>query len=98
VNGLLSGPIIKNIIISPANIATNVPAATTPTLTISKSSGLLSGSFLHSDTTKPTYQGVILQKGANAGGWGYFMSAKPKLLNFLGESGAVRVIATASGD
>lgn len=91
-DGLLTGAIIKDITISPTNTVTNIPAAASPTLTIAKPSGLISGSFTHSDGTKPAYQGVIIQKGSQKGGSGYFMSrATP--VNGLGESGAVQVTA-----
>lgn len=91
-DGLLTGPIIKDITISPTNTVTNIPAAPSPTLTIAKSTGLISGTFTHSDGTKPAYQAVIIQKGSQKGGSGYFMSrATP--VNGLGESGAVQVMA-----
>ena len=87
-DGLLSQPISRDITIAP----TNLVSSTSPTLVITKASGLFTGSFTHSDGSKLPYQGVILQKGTKQGGWGYFMSrATP--LDYLGESGAVQVSA-----
>ena len=86
--GLLAAPVSLDITISPTNVVTIAGA----TLVITKASGLFTGSFTHSDGTKPMYQGVILQKGANQGGWGYFMSrATP--LDYLGEGGGVKLSA-----
>jgi hypothetical protein len=91
--GLLSPlPLPYNINISTANLATNAPVAASPTMLITKTTGLITGTFTHSDLTKPKYQGVIIQKGSKQGGWGYFMSrATP--LTYFGESGRVQVQA-----
>ncbi|MEQ1748926.1 MAG: choice-of-anchor D domain-containing protein [Prosthecobacter sp.] len=93
--GLLNPlPAPYSINISTANLVTNAPVAASPTMLITKATGLISGTFIHTDgpTIKPAYQGVIIQKGSKQGGWGYFMSrATP--LNFLGESGKVQVLA-----
>ena len=49
------------------------------------STGEFSGSFTHNkQTDKPTYKGLLLQKGANARGYGWFLSAPMN-----GESGGV---------
>jgi len=91
-SGGLTGTISKDITISTANAVTNVPTAASPTMTIAKATGLISGTFTHSDGTKPAYQGVIIQKGSQVGGSGYFISrATP--VNGLGESGVVEVVA-----
>jgi len=91
-SGGLGGMISQNITISPTNTVSNVPAAASPTMTITKATGLISGTFTHSDGTKPAYQGVIIQKGSQVGCSGYFMSrATP--VNGLGESGVVEVLA-----
>ena len=86
--GLLAAPVSVDLTIAPTNLVTIAGA----TLVINKASGVFTGSFTHSDGTKPLYQGVIIQKGANEGGWGYFMSrATP--LDYLGESGLVQLSA-----
>ena len=89
-DGQLTAPISHDITITTANLATNIPNAT---LVIAKTTGLISGTFTHTDHTTPAYQGVILQKGADAGASGYFMTVSPKVLDYLGESGAVQVLA-----
>jgi hypothetical protein len=43
--------------------------------------------------SKASYQGVIFQKGTDAGGYGYFLSNQPKLLDYAGESGGVEILA-----
>ena len=86
-NGLIAAPISQDITIASTNLVT--PAGVTA---ITKASGLFSGTFTHSDGSKLPYQGVILQKGAKQGGWGYFMSrATP--LDYLGEGGSVKISA-----
>lgn len=91
-DGGLTVTISNDITISTANTVANVPAAPSPTMTIAKATGLISGTFTHSDGSKPAYQGVILQKGSQVGGSGFFMSrATP--VNGLGESGVVEVLA-----
>jgi len=89
-DGQLTAPISHDITITTGNLATNIPNAT---LVITKATGLISGTFTHTDHTTPAYQGVILQKGADAGASGYFMTVSPKVLDYLGESGAVQVLA-----
>jgi hypothetical protein len=91
--GLLNPlPLPYNINISTANLVTNAPVVASPTMLIDKATGKLTGTFTHSDLTKPAYKGVIIQKGTRKGIWGYFMSrATP--VNGLGESGKVQVLA-----
>jgi hypothetical protein len=59
-------------------------------MTINNLSGMITGSFIHSDLTRPAYQGVIIQKGAHQGASGYFMSRSTPV-TYLGESGRVEV-------
>ncbi len=86
-DGLLLAPVSKDITITTANLAPAIPNAV---LTITKTSGLFTGTFPHSDLTKPAYQGVILQKGASRGGHGFFMSRSTPLTG-AGESGRVEI-------
>jgi uncharacterized repeat protein (TIGR01451 family) len=88
-DGLLLDPVSKDITITTANLA---PAIPNTVLTITKTSGLFTGTFPHSDLTKPAYQGVILQKGASLGGHGFFMSRSTPLTG-TGESGRVEIRA-----
>lgn len=91
-DGGLTETISKLITISPANAVTNVPTASSPTMIIEKSTGLIKGTFTHTDGTRPAYQGVIIQKSDFAGAWGFFMSRATPLTG-LGQSGAVEVKA-----
>ena len=58
------------------------------------------GSFVHENDQgiaapeKTAYQGVVYQKGPEAGAYGYFLTRKPATLDYTGESGAVVI----SGD
>ncbi|MBL9114470.1 MAG: hypothetical protein JNJ83_05640 [Verrucomicrobiaceae bacterium] len=85
--GLLSGLQTKSLTVSTTNGVSGSDG--TWSLKITPSSGLISGSFLHTDGTKPKFTGVILQKGSNDRGLGFFLSTKPKLITGLGESGVV---------
>jgi hypothetical protein len=94
-DGLLSGPVTKNVNIHPTtSVATRAPTTDTSyTFVLTPASGLISGSFTHSNATKPAWQGVLLQKGANKGGYGYFMTVSPKVIDGTGQSGRVELLA-----
>jgi hypothetical protein len=47
-------------------------------LTVVNSTGGSSGIFTHSPGKSVAYKGVILNKGANQGGFGYFVSPPPR--------------------
>lgn len=90
--GLLPSVLESKInIAATTNKVTLAGTNTTPaSMSIVKTSGLFTGSFTHTNGTKPTFQGVIYQKdGMFRGGWGYFMTAKPKKLDYTGQSGSV---------
>lgn len=62
-----------------ATSVTKIPATNSSfSLAITQSSGLFSGTFTPNWTqavsTKPSFKGVLLQKGASAGGYGFFHS------------------------
>ncbi len=63
-------------------------------LTLTSKTGLMKGAFtpewtapLNPAKKLPSFQGVLLQKGGNAGGWGFFLSNAAG--DFVPESGAV---------
>jgi hypothetical protein len=88
-DGKLSGPLSKNVNIDPANAVTNAPTTDKSfALKINKDKGQISGSFLHTNLSRPPFSGIILQKGANAGGFGFFLSKAPS-----GESGGISLEA-----
>lgn len=88
--GALTAPLTWTPNISTTNLVTKAPA-TDPTFTLAlvTSSGKFSGTFAHSDHTTTSYTGVILQKGANARGYGYFLTTKPKVIDGTGAGGRV---------
>lgn len=59
------------------------------TLTIAQATGLFTGTFTDTNGTKPTFTGVIYQKGVGRGGYGHFLSVAPKVRDGTGEAGAV---------
>jgi hypothetical protein len=72
-----------------------VPIAdSTFTLIINRTTGAFSGVFDHTDDTKPGYQGIIYQKGANPGGFGFFLTKQPVPIDYTGQSGEVRLMGT----
>jgi uncharacterized delta-60 repeat protein len=87
--GGLTNPVLKTAYISPADLVTNKPADTTFSLKITRTTGQISGKFPHEDGTTPAFEGVILTKGANNGGQGWFLSTKPRIINRTGQSGPV---------
>ena len=40
----------------------------------------------------PTYQGIIYQKGPNAGAYGYFLTKQPVPIDYTGAGGGVILI------
>jgi hypothetical protein len=79
--------------INTTNVVTNVPATDKSfMLKIDSAKGAISGTFTHTDGTKPAFDGRILQKGANQAAFGYFLTTKPKVINGSGESGGVTLM------
>lgn len=93
-SGLLTSAVSGGFNLTPTNGLTRA-SATPATFTFIPdfTKGFLRGNFPHTDGSKPAWQGVLLQKGANKRGHGYFLSTAPKPLDFLGESGLMRWIA-----
>ncbi|MBL9146110.1 MAG: hypothetical protein JNM99_20685 [Verrucomicrobiaceae bacterium] len=96
-DGNLAADLTQDISIAPSNVVTNVitpvPSVINPTMVINRTAGLITGAFTHSDGTRPTYQGVILQKNGSDGAYGYFMTVSPKVVDGTGKGGAVTVFA-----
>ncbi len=93
-DGLLTSSVTKFVNLTTTNVLTKAPTTdATFTFVPVFTTGLISGTFKHSDNTTPKWQGVLMQKGANKGGHGYFMSSKPAVLNYIGESGAMHWLA-----
>jgi len=91
-DGLLAAPVSKFVNITAAtNVATTLPGSDKSySLKFTPANGEFSGILPHSDGTKPTYKGIVIQKGAQAGGYGYFLTTSPgpKLIDGTGQGGA----------
>ncbi len=93
-DGKLTAPVeISNFNINASKVAKIPLNDKTFTLSLTQGSGLIKGSFTPNWTDPapklPAFQGVVLQKGANIGGYGYFMSNR--LNDNDPESGAVEL-------
>lgn len=93
-DGLLTSLLAKRVNVTSADgTIVKVPDNDgTFTLSITRTSGALAGTLIHTDDTTVTYKGTVYQKGAEAGGYGYFLTKEPAVLDYTGESGAVILI------
>jgi hypothetical protein len=94
-NGLLTSERSFGVNISTKNVVTPLPLATPNfTLKLTATTGELSGTFLHTDGTKPAFKATTLQKpGDYQGSYGWFLSTSPKVINGQGQGGAVMLLA-----
>ena len=75
-SGNLGSTLNKNVNITSASVVSRAPTAdSTFSIALTKTSGAFSGTFTHDSGGKATYKGTLLQKGANAGGYGHFLLA-----------------------
>lgn len=89
-DGKLATTQSKNVNISTANLVTKVPVTNpTYTLAIDTKKGDISGTFTHTNGSKPAFVGKIIQKGTNGGAYGHFLTVKPKVIDGSGESGGI---------
>ena len=80
--------------ISPLNKVTPVYLADQPLkVTLTPATGLIAGTFLHTNKSILPFYGVILQRGAGAGAYGYFMTTQPTVPVGSSQSGGVTLIA-----
>lgn len=92
--GLLASAFNRGLNLSSADVVTKLNVKDTGyTLALPHTTGKFTGTFLHADGTKPAYQGIVYQKGANAGGHGFFLTTTPRVKNYLGQSGVVKLTA-----
>lgn len=93
--GQLTEPLVKSANLSPGDSVTKVPDNDpTFSLKVTRSSGMFSGSFTHTDDTTPEFKGMVYQKGGGAGGYGHFLTRQPKPIDYTGESGRVTILGT----
>lgn len=100
--GQLSAQLMRRVSIAPDNKVTKVPASDSSfDLKITSAKCIFDGSFVHENDQgiaspeKTTYQGVLYQKGPGAGAYGYFLTRKPTLTDYTGESGKVILSGSA---
>ncbi len=92
-DGALFAALEETLNVSSKNLAGNLPLSDASfKTTITASSGRVAGTFTHTDGSTPAYQAIILQKGANAGARGFFLTVKPKVVDFTGQSGGVTLL------
>ena len=92
-HGKLSADVVKNVNISTLSKVTPVSAGDTSySVTLAPSTGMITGTFTHSDGSKPAFKGITLQKGANRGGYGFFLSTLPSGPTAQGECGEFSLI------
>ena len=92
-DGKLTSAVVNNVNISAKNKVTNAPATDKDfKLTFAAPKGTLGGSFTHTDGTKPKFAGIVFQKGPTKGGYGFFLSTKPKA-GPAGEGGGITLVA-----
>lgn len=95
-DGQLTESLLKNVLLTAANSVTTVVKVPdndpTFTLKVAHKTGVFDGTFSHTDDTAPAFKGIIYQKGVNAGGYGYFLTKQPTVINYTGESGWVELI------
>jgi hypothetical protein len=90
-DGQLSEDVVKTVTISTINVVTRVPDPldTTFSLFITPATGMIGGSFIHTDDNPTAFQGIIYQKGPDAGAYGFFRTKAPLIIDYAGESGGV---------
>jgi hypothetical protein len=87
------GGLVKSANLSTMDIVTRVPDNDpTFTMLVTRSTGIISGVFDHTDDTKPAYKAAVFQKGPNAGAYGYFLTKQPTPIDYTGQSGGVTII------
>ncbi|MEQ1862845.1 MAG: hypothetical protein ABMA13_23230 [Chthoniobacteraceae bacterium] len=62
-------------------------------LMVVNGTGGFSGTFTHSPGKSVAYKGIVLNKGANKGGFGYFLSPPPRSTVVGAEGGSVTLTA-----
>lgn len=86
--GNLGSNQLLDITIDSADKVTNLNNNPAYKLTIDRKTGFYSGFFTHDDGSKPTFKGVILNKGSGFCN-GYFLSPTPKVKDYTGQGGTV---------
>ncbi len=90
-DGLLTGTVRYSVSVDPSTGAVKLVPGTPAAFKfkISAGTGQFTGAFLHTDTTADSFRGILLNKGANQGGFGYFLSTPPLTYGGSGQGGGV---------
>lgn len=92
-DGLLASTQTRNVTVSAADLVTHTaPIDAGFTMKIDRKTGLYSGTFTHTDGTKTSYQGVIVNKNAVNPCLGFFITTSPKVKNYTGQGGKVSLV------
>jgi predicted outer membrane repeat protein len=93
-DGLLTSPQNFPVNISTKNLVTPLPLKTKNfTLKLTPATGEITGTFLHTDTKKPTFKATTIQKpGDYQGTFGFFMSVPPNKTSTAGQAGAAMLL------
>jgi len=88
--GFLASPLARMLSLNPLNGTVNVPLASQgTTLSVLRASGLFRGTFKHPlDQRSTPYQGLLLNKGLNRGGHGFFIKQPTPSSDLWGQSGS----------
>lgn len=91
-DGLLAAPETKKVNVSSTNGLVTITPATLAgyTFALVPSNGTFSGTFKVSGENR-AFKGILLSKGTNKGGYGYFLSPPPLVFGTSGQSGSVRL-------
>lgn len=91
--GQLETSLVKSVNLSTSDVVSKVPANDpTFSLSISRATGVFTGTFRHTDGTLPMFKGILYQKGTLAGGWGFFQTVQPTVIDYTGENGGVTIL------
>jgi hypothetical protein len=93
--GQLAATLDKGLKLSSADVVTKVPFNDpTYTMSVSRSTGIVTGTFRHTDTNTIPFRAIMFQKGVTAGAYGFFLTKQPMPIDYSGESGSVQLIGS----
>jgi hypothetical protein len=98
IDGGLASATARDVNISPLNAVTKFDSTDLSyTLGITASTGRFAGVFTATDGSKPAFSGVVFGKpgGSFNGGYGYFLTPTPKVIDGTGQSGLVTLLPLA---
>lgn len=92
-NGLLPSALTKPVSIDPQTGSAKAISTDTgiARIALTGRTGLFRGTFKHSDQKTTNYRGILLNKGATKGGFGYFLKKPTAASGESGQSGSVEL-------